>query len=68
MGFLYGMDQDGTSKVKSTAWRQTPLTFVDRLNDTLLAASSYSAIDIIHGETGRIIHVFETRRNIKRRD
>eukprot|EP00842_Homolaphlyctis_polyrhiza_P006070 jgi/Hompol1/6464/HPOL_003551-RA len=43
-------------------WRN-PLTFAARLGDDYLAAGSSSVVDVINSNTGKIVHVFETKRD-----
>ncbi|KAI8897486.1 CNH domain-containing protein [Globomyces pollinis-pini] len=42
-------------------WRY-PLTFAAKIGDEYLLAGSNSIVDVIHTNTGKIVHVFETKK------
>jgi serine/threonine protein kinase len=56
-------------EVKRLSWRVTPITFVTRIatsnisNISLLVVGSTSSVDIWSVETGKIVHIFETKKD-----
>lgn len=56
MGGAIGRD------LKRFAWRN-PLTFAARLTPTLLVAGSLAVVDVWSIETGKIVHIFETKKD-----
>ncbi|KAI8593344.1 kinase-like domain-containing protein [Geranomyces variabilis] len=47
---------------RTLTWR-SPLTFADRLGTEYLVAGSSGVVDVINSDTGKIVHVFETKRD-----
>jgi hypothetical protein len=48
--------------MKRFTWRN-PLTFASRLTNSLLVAGSQAVVDVWSIETGKIVHIFETKRD-----
>ncbi|KAJ3057492.1 hypothetical protein HK097_004013 [Rhizophlyctis rosea] len=47
---------------RNLTWRN-PLTFSSKLGADLLVAGSSSVVDVISSETGKIVHIFETKKD-----
>ncbi|TPX67349.1 hypothetical protein SpCBS45565_g03850 [Spizellomyces sp. 'palustris'] len=47
---------------RTLTWRNS-LTFSGKLGDDYLVAGSTAVVDVINSETGKIVHVFETKRD-----
>ncbi|KAJ3083932.1 hypothetical protein HK102_000828 [Quaeritorhiza haematococci] len=47
---------------KTLTWRN-PLTFASKIGQEFLVAGSSSVVDVINSETGKIVHVFETKKD-----
>lgn len=60
MGLLQVMD--GSSSKSLLTWRN-PLTFVAKIGPDFLVAGSISMVDVIDSHSGRIVHVFETKKD-----
>jgi hypothetical protein len=43
-------------------WRN-PLTFASRIGERYIVAGSTSVVDVIDSRSGRIVHVFETKKD-----
>ncbi|KAI8850600.1 hypothetical protein BC829DRAFT_389171 [Chytridium lagenaria] len=59
-----GLSYGGSSRkdLKSLNWRN-PLTFANKFGGDYLVAGSSTVVDVINHETGKIVHVFETKRD-----
>ncbi|KAJ3039783.1 hypothetical protein HDV00_011910 [Rhizophlyctis rosea] len=47
---------------KTLTWRN-PLTFASKLGTDLLVAGSSAVVDVINSESGKIVHIFETKKD-----
>lgn len=45
-------------------WRN-PIRKAGKLSKQLLVAGSQSSVDVIHSETGKMLHIFETKKDKK---
>ncbi|KAI8913571.1 citron-like protein [Gorgonomyces haynaldii] len=43
-------------------WRH-PMTFASKISDDYIVAGSQSVVDVINSHTGKIVHVFETKKD-----
>ncbi|RKO86227.1 citron-like protein [Blyttiomyces helicus] len=53
---------DGGRENKTLTWRN-PLNFAAKLGTDFLVAGSSSVVDVINRESGKIVHVFETKKD-----
>ncbi|KAJ3343384.1 hypothetical protein HDU93_008749 [Gonapodya sp. JEL0774] len=61
MGVITKTDQPNTDH-RTLTWRN-PLTFASKLGKEFLVVGSTSVVDVINSETGKIVHVFETKKD-----
>ncbi|KXS17781.1 hypothetical protein M427DRAFT_96657, partial [Gonapodya prolifera JEL478] len=61
MGVITKVDQP-SGEIRTLTWRN-PLTFASKLGAEYLVVGSTSVVDVINSETGKIVHVFETKKD-----
>ena len=62
MGLLQGLEANQAPNKSLLTWRN-PLTFACKIGPDYLVAGSNSVVDVIDSHTGRIVHVFETKKD-----
>lgn len=60
MGMLQSLDKN---LIKSMLTWRHPLTFTAKIGRDYLVAGSTSVVDVIDTATGKIVHVFETKKD-----
>ncbi|KAH6575531.1 hypothetical protein BASA50_002962 [Batrachochytrium salamandrivorans] len=61
MALLHNLDSNKYT-YSTLTWRN-PLTFAARLGEDYLVAGSTTVVDVINSVTGKMVHVFETKRD-----
>ncbi|KAJ3324983.1 hypothetical protein HDV06_005572 [Boothiomyces sp. JEL0866] len=61
IGMIQNIDPSNPTKSLLT-WRN-PLTFATKLGTDYLVAGSNSVVDVVYSPTGKIVHVFETKKD-----
>ncbi|EGF78948.1 expressed protein [Batrachochytrium dendrobatidis JAM81] len=61
MALLHSLESSKDTYATLT-WRN-PLTFAARLSDDFLVAGSTTVVDVINSVTGKMVHVFETKKD-----
>ncbi|KAJ3274129.1 hypothetical protein HDV01_003412 [Terramyces sp. JEL0728] len=61
IGMIQSIDSSNPTKSLLT-WRN-PLTFATKLGTDYLVAGSNSVVDVVYSPTGKIVHVFETKKD-----